>query len=163
MNIEEFLKTKNKKNIGLLQNVDIPLISQTCTSLDFKLVHVSGKKIQTESDFMEVMAASLEFPDYFGKNWDAFDECMRDYLIDLKSNSRKGSCLVITELEDFLTESQLDAKIFLLSINGLEDEREWGVPLRVILDCNLSTIRNLSFFKLPYNYDTYLSYRVIDE
>jgi hypothetical protein len=27
---------------------------------------------------MEGVAAALEFPDYFGQNWDAMDECLQD-------------------------------------------------------------------------------------
>jgi RNAse (barnase) inhibitor barstar len=27
----------------------------------------------------DLLASTFNFPDYYGKNWDAFDECIRDY------------------------------------------------------------------------------------
>ncbi len=33
---------------------------------------------KTPEDVREELAEALQFPDYYGKNWDAFDECMCD-------------------------------------------------------------------------------------
>lgn len=27
----------------------------------------------------DLLASTFKFPEYYGKNWDAFDECIRDY------------------------------------------------------------------------------------
>jgi len=35
--------------------------------------------IETEDGFHEAIAKLLEFPVYYGRNWDAFDECIRDW------------------------------------------------------------------------------------
>ena len=34
--------------------------------------------IKTKSDLMDALSAALHFPDYFGRNWDALSECIRD-------------------------------------------------------------------------------------
>ncbi|HEX8616174.1 MAG TPA: barstar family protein [Thermoanaerobaculia bacterium] len=31
-----------------------------------------------EGELFDALAEALELPDYFGRNWDAFDECLRD-------------------------------------------------------------------------------------
>jgi len=39
---------------------------------------VRGNKSQTKQAFFNEVAAALQFPYYFGENWDAFNECMND-------------------------------------------------------------------------------------
>lgn len=39
---------------------------------------VRGGKMRTRSAVFDEMAAALQFPWYFGQNWDALDECLRD-------------------------------------------------------------------------------------
>lgn len=36
-------------------------------------------KVKTKKDLMEWFSNSFNFPDYFGRNWDAVDECLADY------------------------------------------------------------------------------------
>lgn len=37
-----------------------------------------GRKMRTVERLFDEMAAALQFPYYFGENWDAFDECLAD-------------------------------------------------------------------------------------
>jgi RNAse (barnase) inhibitor barstar len=42
------------------------------------VAELDGGSISSKEDLMDAVAAALEFPDYFGGNWDALDECLRD-------------------------------------------------------------------------------------
>ncbi len=43
-----------------------------------KVFYLDGRKITTKADFLREAARAMSFPAYFGANWDAFDECIRD-------------------------------------------------------------------------------------
>jgi RNAse (barnase) inhibitor barstar len=40
------------------------------------LLDLSG--VTNASQLHELLASALRFPDYYGRNWDAFDECVAD-------------------------------------------------------------------------------------
>lgn len=40
--------------------------------------YLRGKHCKTEDDFLIEVAASFQFPYYYGENWPAFDECIQD-------------------------------------------------------------------------------------
>jgi RNAse (barnase) inhibitor barstar len=42
------------------------------------VVHLDGASIQTDAEFLEAIASALRFPDYFGRNWNALDDCLLD-------------------------------------------------------------------------------------
>lgn len=54
-----------------------------------------GQDVSTKQAFLEEMARGLRFPDYFGRNWDAFEESIQD----LKWLPAKGYVLVIDHFE----------------------------------------------------------------
>jgi ribonuclease inhibitor len=35
-------------------------------------------EVQSREALHELLADAFHFPDYYGRNWDAFDECIRD-------------------------------------------------------------------------------------
>jgi RNAse (barnase) inhibitor barstar len=37
-----------------------------------------GRKMRTEANLYDEFGAALQFPDYFGENWDALNECITD-------------------------------------------------------------------------------------
>lgn len=37
--------------------------------------------------FLSALASALQFPDYFGGNWDAVDECLNDFGVDNKDET----------------------------------------------------------------------------
>jgi hypothetical protein len=45
------------------------------------LVHIDAVGLATPEGLFEGMAAALDFPGYFGRNWDALYECFSDYFV----------------------------------------------------------------------------------
>ena len=43
-------------------------------SIDLDVSAVTSKE-----ELLTLLAQAFEFPDYYGSNWDAFDECIRDF------------------------------------------------------------------------------------
>lgn len=40
--------------------------------------HINAATVRGKADFLTAAARGLHLPSYFGKNWDAFEECIRD-------------------------------------------------------------------------------------
>lgn len=40
--------------------------------------HLNGRAIAGKADFLAAAARAMRFPSYFGRNWDAFEECITD-------------------------------------------------------------------------------------
>jgi hypothetical protein len=43
-----------------------------------KLVEVPLAGVRRKEDLLDILATALNFPAYFGRNWDAAEECLRD-------------------------------------------------------------------------------------
>lgn len=59
-----------------MKEVSFTIRPQTLTSDVDYLVHLSG--IVGKHELLSTLCIALRFPDYFGYNWDALDECLRD-------------------------------------------------------------------------------------
>ncbi len=46
---------------------------------DAKLIPVDLKNIDTKEKLLALISEGMNFPEYFGKNWDALSECLDDY------------------------------------------------------------------------------------
>jgi RNAse (barnase) inhibitor barstar len=104
---------------------------------------IRGQKARTTQALFDEFAAALQFPYYFGENWDAFDEC----LTDLEWLPADAYVLLIensTHLLETETSEQLSAFFQALERAG----REWGTPVvgqfprpakgfHVLLQCTL--------------------------
>ncbi len=54
---------------------------QLRTSLEsagMAIFDLNGGSIRTKDDLLRAVAAAMRFPDYFGMNWDAVIDCLRD-------------------------------------------------------------------------------------
>ena len=45
---------------------------------DTNFVHLRGTRMQTAEGFLSELAAVLQFPVWFGENWDALEDILRD-------------------------------------------------------------------------------------
>lgn len=68
----------------------------------FALRLIQGKKCGTSSDLFSEFARALDFPDYFGHNWDALEEC----LADLEWLPAKGYILLIADAHAVLPDDE---------------------------------------------------------
>jgi RNAse (barnase) inhibitor barstar len=48
-----------------------------------RVVEIDVSAVQTAEQLHNILFQELLFPDYYGNNWDAFDECISDSEIDL--------------------------------------------------------------------------------
>ena len=42
------------------------------------VIHVDVSRVATEKELHELLYEKLCFPEYYGRNWDAFNECISD-------------------------------------------------------------------------------------
>ena len=86
----------------------------------FALRVIKGAKCQTTTGLLTECARALDFPDYFGHNWDALEEC----LADLEWLPAKGYILLITDAANVLPNDEEEYETFL---EILRDAGEaWG-------------------------------------
>ncbi len=44
----------------------------------WRAVYLDGQEIASKADILGACAQALSFPEYYGSNWDALEECLRD-------------------------------------------------------------------------------------
>ena len=70
---------------------------------------IRGRRCRSAGELFAEIAEALEFPDYFGHNWDALEEC----LTDLEWLPGKGYVLLVTAAEQILTDDEEEFATFL--------------------------------------------------
>ncbi len=82
---------------------------------------IHGTALHTEEQLLIAIAKEMKFPEYFGLNWDALDECLCDMASWLPS---KGYVLFFHDAEEFWQRSSRIAGMFVES--WLYAAEEWG-------------------------------------
>lgn len=72
--MNEFL---NVLTINIKQNIR-QAVEQIAAEPGTRVFYLDGQKINSKETFLKQAAEAMEFPTYFGANWDAFDECITD-------------------------------------------------------------------------------------
>ncbi len=91
---------------------------------------IDGRRCSTSKQLFREWAAALDFPDYFGHNWDAFEECMRD-LDDWLGGSAVG---ILVSDADRVLDAERNRLATLLEILGQTSARR--VPLRLVFQAS---------------------------
>jgi hypothetical protein len=89
---------------------------------------IQGRHCSTAQAVFQEWSAALQFPYYFGHNWDAFDECIADF------EWLPGSCyvFVVTNVDLVLPHLDRDFGIFVDVLR--KAHREWKIPNRYHMD-----------------------------
>jgi RNAse (barnase) inhibitor barstar len=101
---------------------------------------VSGKKCKTKAGLLDEFSRVFSFPEYFGHNWDALEEC----LADLDWLPAKGYLVVVTDADLVLTkpdeEDDFETFVEILneageawSLKESDDATGNGLPFHAVL------------------------------
>ncbi len=71
------------------------------------------------NDIHQALAKALEFPEFYGANWDAFNDCIND---DKLSNPPET--LIIKGWDHFINKYPIDAKTFTSTISKRNDTKK---------------------------------------
>ena len=102
--------------------------------LEWDVLRVRGNKSLDEAHFFDEVAAALQFPYYFGENWDAVWDCITDL------NWLRGSSFLIVfdSAEHLLSQSD---RGFTLLLRCLPTRMTYGIakqPTSVLVAANRS-------------------------
>ena len=83
------------------------------------LLIIDGEKCKTEQDLFNEYATVLNFPSWFGKNWNAFDECIGQYVYN-EDDKNKPIYVYIKNIEMILSDDKykMDKYIYLTTFTN---------------------------------------------
>ncbi len=85
-----------------------------------------ASKMRTANALFDEIAAALQFPPYFGENWDALDECLND----LDWLEGDGAALFILDAEQLLQDAPPeDGRIFFEILQAAES----NLPFHIVM------------------------------
>jgi RNAse (barnase) inhibitor barstar len=104
-------------------------IGELARELDFALFQVDGERLRSKEALLDALAQEMDFPDYFGRNWDALLDCMRD----LSWRRSPGYLLLFEHADELLTSSPSDFTTFIeIAHQASNDWRSEGVPFHLV-------------------------------
>ena len=95
-----------KKRIELNEKFEDFIVQKRHSLPDTFVVLLNGSRMKTLRGLYHELEAALQFPSYFGGNWNAVDDCLKDFLW-LKE---KNYLIAIMNFQEILTEYEYDPK-----------------------------------------------------
>lgn len=111
-----------------------------------------GRKMRTARGLFDEAAAALQFPDYFGENFDALAECLGD--LPEWIDPGKGYVVLVTDADEFLRRDRSSRAAFEEVVGSVQRSLsrpiasgEWwdwpAVPFHVVLACRTDREKSL--------------------
>jgi RNAse (barnase) inhibitor barstar len=88
---------------------DLPAIRESAGTSDVQLVELDGARMRTVEELFREYAREFSFPEYFGWNWPAFNECMTE----LEEQPARAYLTVITHADEVLSAEPDDLATYL--------------------------------------------------
>ncbi len=96
----------------------------------FEVLVIEGDSIESKEEFLDTVAEGFGFPDWFGRNWDALEECLRDL-----EAVNDGYALVIPNATALWGEHpRLAGTLVEVWLDAAADGADRGVELRLVFE-----------------------------
>ncbi|MBW4692031.1 MAG: barstar family protein [Lyngbya sp. HA4199-MV5] len=80
--MEKLIAVLNGTSSPGLYTLETPISTDALVTLSQKqgarLFYLNGAGISDKTEFLQAIATAMSFPDYFGQNWDALEDCLTD-------------------------------------------------------------------------------------
>ena len=106
------MNRKTSHRINFIKNID-----KYKNNSEITLISIDCNKCTNKDKLFNVFSKQLEFPDYFGKNWDAFNDCIFDLRWIKYKYKNNGIYIHMYNIEHLLEENSHDKKNFYSIIN----------------------------------------------
>lgn len=78
--LKKLFDTQAPSGVFWLKNhVAVEELTKLSKAHNMAFFHLEGKKIEKKEQFLNHAAVAMHFPEYFGDNWDAFEDCITDF------------------------------------------------------------------------------------
>ena len=127
----ENLVEENKGGVWFIGTpVDARALQKVAKKAGFASFHIDGGKINRKEQLMNAAATAMSFPDHFGNNWDALEEC----LTDLEWVDADGYMIYYDHIDGLLTThpDQFETLVEVLR-DAVQSWKEDGEPMIVLL------------------------------
>jgi hypothetical protein len=129
---EQIERTPQRFFAAAMSAAEFDRLAEELTRISAGVVKiVDGARCRSKDAFMDAVAAALDFPDYFGRNWDALEECL-DELSWQPANRYR---LLFRDSDALLADAEpRDASIFLQILAAAFPQREdtAGAELKIV-------------------------------
>lgn len=106
-------------------------LAEAAKSLGYGLFPVDLLAVTDKAGLLDAVAAALDFPDWFGRNWDALEEC----LVDLSWWPAPGYVVLLENADRLHAAHAADLDTALQIFAGAaESWRQEGVPFWTLVD-----------------------------
>lgn len=128
-----YLITGRERDIDILKRLQSTIADKTLSLIRV----IRGQRCSNKEELFQEFAATLQFPYYFGNNWDAFDECIND----LSWLPADRYIFFITNLNKVLSRNPKDLVLFLYYLNeavidwNQDNEFRKNKPFHLIFHC----------------------------
>lgn len=96
----------------------------------FEVVRIDGAAVSDKDELLDTIAEGFGFPDWFGRNWDALEECLRD--LDAVND---GYALLVLDASALWAEHpRLAGTLVEVWLDAAADGSERGVELRLVFE-----------------------------
>jgi hypothetical protein len=134
--VEKFLADSDSPVFGVVtaKAAQAAALRYRLPELGYVMREVRGAKMPTVEAVFDEFAAAFQFPDYFGENKDAFDECMRD--LEEFVGVAKGYVVVVRDAAQLLRDEPAELAWFADAMAFYASEwsnRKDPVVFRVVL------------------------------
>lgn len=133
-----------KVEINFDKNFEDTIIEKHILHNDTYVAFLQGSRMTTLNNLYNELESSLQLPSYFGRNWNALDECLNDF----SWLPHKKIVIAINEFEKVLSEFEFD-------------EKARSNELEIFLDCLQSAVNESNGIVKVYILENNVAYELI--
>ncbi len=124
----------------LMSRAAVETVAERVEANGWRCFALNGDTINNKNSFLAACASALHFPDYFGRNWDAFEECLND----LSWVTAKGYVVLYDNAENFARNApeEWDVAFDILG-DAVGNWQKNGIPFVVLMRKTGNFVRGL--------------------